>query len=115
MGRNALSKVDWTLPGMEKFSEDDIRFFKRELEDEEGGIVYSIQCLGWGFWPISNRGYLDEHLLRKIADFIEIQNKPFWDDYEKYCQETMDENDFVDEEYSLAELEAIGSTWAETH
>ena len=80
-----MDKVDWSLPGMDKFSSDDIAFFKRDIATEQnpdGALVNSIQSLGWAYWPIKNKGYLDERLLRKIADFIEIQNKPFWDEYE---------------------------------
>jgi hypothetical protein len=80
--KSQLAAVNWELPGMEKFSKDDIAFFKREIGHEKGGIVKSLHSLGWSYWPIANRGYLDHRLLRVIADFIEIQNKPFWDDYE---------------------------------
>ena len=80
-----LEKVDWNLPGMEVFGEDSLRWIKRSILDED--IVNAIACLGWGFWPTKNRGYYDEHSLRKIADFIEIQNKPFWDEYERYCDD----------------------------
>ena len=80
--KSKLAAVNWELPGMEKFSKDDIAFFKREIGHEKGGIVKSLHSLGWSYWPIANRGYLDHRLLRVIADFIEIQNKPFWDDYE---------------------------------
>jgi hypothetical protein len=80
--KSRLAAVNWELPGMEKFSKDDIAFFKREIGHEKGGIVKNLHSLGWSYWPIANRGYLDHRLLRVIADFIEIQNKPFWDDYE---------------------------------
>lgn len=82
MGRDVLSKVDWTLPGMEKISKDMNRWLIRIIEDEE--LVHSIACLGWAFWPTKNGGYLDQQTLRVLADFIEIQNKPFWDEYDAY-------------------------------
>lgn len=87
MGRDPLRhEPDWTLPGMEKFSDDDIAFFKRDLAASDGSIVNSIHSIGWALWPTTNKGYFDENLLRKIADFIEIQNKPFWDEYDEYCR-----------------------------
>ena len=91
MGRDALNKVDWTLPGMEKFSEDDIAFFKRDIADDDGGLVCEMACLGWGFWPVKNKGFYDERLLRVIANFIEIQNKPIWDAYDVYLEEKLNE------------------------
>lgn len=84
MSQAILDRVKWDLPGMDKFSEEDIAFFKRDILKGEG-IVDSIHSIGWSYWPTANNGFLNEHLLRKIADFIEIQNKPFWDDYEAYC------------------------------
>jgi hypothetical protein len=85
MGEQNLEKVDWTLPGMDKLGDDMIRWITRLIKDEE--VVNDISCLGWAFWPVKNGGYLDERTLRVLADFIEIQNKPFWDDYERYCNE----------------------------
>jgi len=90
MGGDPLDKVDWTLPGMEKFSEADIRFLKKTITDED--LVNSIHCLGWALWPTTNRGYYNEDVLRKLADFIEIQNKPFWDEYDKHCEEYFKNN-----------------------
>ncbi len=97
MGRDALSEeakaecermleqVDWNLPGMENIDEDMTLWIVRLIR--EGELINSIHCLGWGFWPIKNGGYLDERTLRVLADFIEIQNKPFWDEYDKWCEE----------------------------
>ena len=112
MGGDALEKVDWTLPGMEKFSADDIAFFKRDIADPDGGIVNSIHCLGWAYWPVRNKGYLDEQLLRVIADFIEIQNKPFWDEYDAYCaaQEPLTEK----EQLCLEELGSMPTPTSST-
>lgn len=103
MGRDALKTVDWTLPGMEKFSQADLDFFEREIVADDPHIVNAMASLGWAYWPVSNKGFLDERLLRKIADFIEIQNKPFWDSYEEYCRKEAEqgppdhsiEDDFV--------------------
>jgi len=106
MGRDTLEKVDWTLPGMEKFTEDQRRLLERLIENED--IVHSLSSLGWALWPTSNRGYYDENFLRMIADFIEIQNKPVWDEYDKWCQENIDENDFIDSEEEAIALQAIG-------
>ena len=77
-----LDAVNWKLPGMEKFSESDIAFFKREIAHKQAALVHTLPSLGWAYWPTTNRGFLDAPLLRRIADFIEIQNKPFWDEYE---------------------------------
>lgn len=33
------------------------------------------------------RNLISMSLLQTIADFIEIQNKPFWDEYERYYDE----------------------------
>lgn len=85
----ALAKVDWSLPGMEKISEDNKKFLTKLILEED--LVNSVHCLGWAFWPTKNNGYLDERLLRLLADFIEIQNKRFWDEYDKYCQEHAEE------------------------
>lgn len=76
-----LEKVNWELPGMEQFDERTTEWIKRTILD--GDIVEAICCLGWSLWPTTNHGYYDEWHLRKIADFLEIQNKPFWDSYEK--------------------------------
>jgi hypothetical protein len=83
-----LGKVDWDLPGMDKFGEDTRRWLTKAILD--GDIVEAMCSLGWSFWPTTNRGYYDERHLRAIADFLEIQNKPFWDSYEKYCSECED-------------------------
>jgi hypothetical protein len=80
-----LEQVDWDLPGMENIGEDMTRWLVRLIR--EGELINSIHCLGWGFWPTKNGGYLDERTLRVLADFIEIQNKPFWDEYDKWCEE----------------------------
>lgn len=77
-----LATVDWNLPGMEKFDAITSDWLTRLILD--GQLVNSIVCLGWGFWPTQNRGYLNDYYLRILADFIEIQNKPFWDEYEDY-------------------------------
>ncbi len=45
--------------------------------------------MGWSLWPTKNTGYYDTEHLRAIADFLEIQNKPFWDAYDRYCEEQM--------------------------
>ena len=100
MGRDALNKVDWTLPGMEKFSNEDIAFFKRDIIKEDSSIVNSIDCLGWAYWPITNHGYLNARLLRKIADFTEIQNKPWEDEYDRYCSEQAELELLPDEDFS---------------
>ncbi len=75
-------------------------YFFKKLEDE-GMLVNSIDSLGWGFWPSKgDGGYFDEHALRVLADEIERRNKPFWDQYEEYCNqnpqvlETPEEFDF---------------------
>ena len=83
--RRSLEQVDWTLPGMEKFDQRTLDSFKRSIE--QGDIVNSIHSLGWALWPTVNRGYYDSDHLRQIADFLEIQNKPFWDEYDRYCEE----------------------------
>lgn len=80
-----MKEPDWSLPGMEKFSEEQIRHLKRAIENRN--IVESIHCLGWALWPTDNRGYYDSGFLRTIADFLDIQNKPFWDEYDKACEE----------------------------
>lgn len=111
MGRNTLNKVDWSLPDLKKFSEADIAFFKRNIYTEDnpdGAIVNSIASVGWSYWPRTNQGFLDANLLRKIADFIEICNKPFWDEYDKYCaaQEPPNETELKE----MQCLEELGST-----
>lgn len=83
--KDMLSKVDWNLPGMEKFNEENVRCFTKLILG--GDLVTDISCTGWALWPTSNKGFYPDYFLRQIADFIEIQNKPFWDDYEKYCHE----------------------------
>lgn len=80
-----LAQVQWDLPGMEKFDDRERQHFIRSIQ--QGDIVTSIHSLGWALWPTTNRGYYDSENLRRIADFLEIQNKPFWDDYERYCDE----------------------------
>lgn len=82
-----MEQPDWNLPGMENISEHDIRWLKKSIENED--IVKSIHCLGWAFWPTKNVGYYDERTLRVMADFIEIQNKPFWDEYDAYCEQEL--------------------------
>lgn len=84
-----LDKVDWGLPGMENFTEQDKMILERCILG--GDIVNSVSCLGWALWPTSNKGYYDENHLRRIADFIEIQNKPFWDEYDQWCLEHQDD------------------------
>lgn len=78
-----LEQVNWDLPGMEKFDDRTKEIFIRSIQ--QGDIVNSIHSLGWALWPTKNRGYYDSHHLRQIADFLEIQNKPFWDEYKAYC------------------------------
>lgn len=58
-------------------------FFKK-LE-EEGLLADEITSLGWAFWLPNGGGFMDERLLRILADEIERRNKPFWDEYEAYC------------------------------
>ncbi len=86
----------WFLPGMEKFSEQQLSALKRAIDDTS--IVNSIHCLGWALWPTKNQGYYDSEWLRTIADFLEIQNKPFWDEYETYCNS----NEPLDDEESFS-------------
>lgn len=81
---DTLAKVDWGLPGMEGIDKRDRDSITRSILS--GDIVNSYYCMGWALWPTCNRGYYDERWLRKIADFLEIQNKPFWDEYEEYCK-----------------------------
>lgn len=101
MGRNSLEDeisfviknlelVDENLPGMEDFTSDQLRTIIRMICDLD--IVNDISCLGWSFWPYENKGYYDENLLDTISKFIRIQNKPFWDDYYKWCEEIEKEN-----------------------
>ncbi len=82
-----MNAPDWTLPGMELIFEHDKDWLKKAIEQED--IVNSVDCLGWGFWPTQNRGYYDERVLRVMADFLEIQNKPFWDEYHAYCEQEL--------------------------
>ena len=84
-----LAKVDWNLPGMENFSDERKKNLSRAILN--GTIVDGLACLGWALWPTKNEGYYDEAWLRCIADFLEIQNKPFWDSYDKWCEENEDE------------------------
>ena len=62
----------------------------KKLEDD-GMLLDTISSLGWGFWPMNKdgkyTGYLDEGALRALADEIERRNKPFWDEYNKYCED----------------------------
>ena len=81
-----LERVDMDLPGMEAFSFDDCLLLTRLIE--RGDLVYTVSSLGWAFWPTNNSGYYDARLLRMMADFIAIQNKPFEDEYDRYCQES---------------------------
>lgn len=74
--------ANWDLPGLDKFSEEDRRFIELCITQED--IVFSIHSMGWAYWPVKNRGFLNERMLRLIADFIEAQNKPFWDECEKH-------------------------------
>jgi hypothetical protein len=78
-----LERVDLTLPGMEAFTEEDCRWLIRCIE--QGDLVYTISSLGWALWPTENRGYYDARLLRKLADFIEVQNKPMEEEYDRHC------------------------------
>jgi len=80
-----IEKVNWSLPGMEDLSKDDISWITRLIEG--GDLVTDISCLGWAYWPTQNKGFLDERLLRTLANFIEIQNKPLWDGYDEYCEQ----------------------------
>jgi len=89
-----LDKVDWGLPGMDAFSERDIDYFKRSIL--AGDIVESMSCLGWALWPTENKGFYDTSSLRMIASFLEIQNKPFWDEYDKYCEESLSQPEDID-------------------
>ena len=89
--RKNLEQVDWNLPGMEEITPQQRETLTRSILN--GDIVNSIHSLGWSLWPTKNRGYYDEVWLRCIARFIEIQNKPFWDDYEKYCDGLMEAED----------------------
>jgi len=73
-------------------------FFKK-LEDE-GSLVKDTAMLGWGFLPnekTARGGYFDESALRALADEIERRNKPFWDEYDKYCASlpVLDEKDTI--------------------
>lgn len=101
-----MEQVNWLLPGMEKFSDQQLNAIKRSLDNED--IVNSIHCLGWALWPTENRGYYDSDWLRVIADFLEIQNKPFWDEYEAYCaaQEPLTEQ----EQEEMLCLDELGFT-----
>lgn len=83
-----LAKVDWRLPGMAKFDDDEREHIERMILG--GDIVDSIHCNGWAFWPTENKGYYDARILRRIAGFIEIQNKPMEDAYDKWCEEQED-------------------------
>ena len=78
-----LSEVKWDLPGMEQFNDHQKETLIRCIQG--GDIVNSIHCLGWALWPTENKGYYDTEHLRMIATFLEVQNKPFWDEYEAYC------------------------------
>lgn len=80
-----LTQVNWTLPGMEVFSDREKEILIRSIQ--LGDIVNSIHSLGWALWPTKNRGYYDSEHLRMLAAFLEIQNKPFWDEYDNWCNE----------------------------
>src|SRR5688572_16616515 len=71
----------------------DEQWFKRL---EEAGVLRDeISSIGWAFWPKDQNnqqmGFFDEDSLRRLADEIERRNKPFWDEYNKYCIEHQDE------------------------
>ena len=78
-----LAKVNWSLPGMESLTDYQKTALIRYIQ--HGDIVCSLHCLGWAFWPTENRGFYDATSLRTIATFLEIQNKPMWDEYDDYC------------------------------
>jgi hypothetical protein len=64
-------------------------YFFQKLE-AEGSLLNDPAMLGWGFLPneqTAKGGYFDEHTLRILADEIERRNKPFWDEYDRYCEE----------------------------
>ncbi len=98
-----LAEVKWDLPGMEQFSDNQRQVLIRCIQG--GDIVNSIHCLGWALWPTQNKGYYDTEHLRMIATFLEVQNKPFWDEYEAYCaaQEPLTEQE-QEEQLCLDEL-----------
>jgi len=85
---DSLDTVDWNLPGMEKFSEHTKDWLTRLIKEDQ--LVNQLASLGWSFWPTRNIGFFDERSLRNLADFIEIQNKPFWDGYEEYCKQSLE-------------------------
>jgi hypothetical protein len=75
----SLSKEDWWFAKLE----------------EVGVLRNEISSLGWAFWPKNQNdeqmGFFDEGSLRRLADEIERRNKPFWDEYERYCLENQEE------------------------
>lgn len=89
---------------MEEFSESDVEFFKRSIGSEDSAIVNSVHSLGWALWPVKNQGYYNEDTLRKIARFIEIQNKPLWDGYDEYCK-NIEVTGYEDEYGNLIDFE----------
>ena len=103
-----VEKVDWTLPEMEKVSESNRLLLTRLICD--GTIVNSIRSMGWAFWPTKNKGYYDPWLLRLIADFTEAQNKPFWDEYEKWSEENELREDCDCEDEDEICLDELGFT-----
>ena len=81
--KDALDCVDWNLPGMEQFNEKDKQCLISLIE--KGNIVLSYFITeGWAFWPTRNEGYYNSRLLRNIANFLDIQNKPFLDEQDRY-------------------------------
>lgn len=105
-----LAEVKWDLPGMEQFNDHQRETLIRCIQG--GDIVNSIHCLGWALWPTQNKGYYDSDHLRMIATFLEVQNKPFWDEYEAYCatQEPLTEED----QLCLDELGSIATPTSTT-
>lgn len=75
----------------------DEKWFKK-LEDQ-GILRDELASIGWAFWPRDEFGrtigYFDETSLRKLADEIERRNKPFWDEYNEWCLENQDVDDFA--------------------
>jgi hypothetical protein len=68
--------------------------FYKKLEDE-GSLLNEISSLGWAFWPHNKNGmytgFFDSNLLRQLADELDRRNKPFWDEYDKYCLENLND------------------------
>ena len=65
------------------------KYFFDKLE-KDGILRDELASLGWGFWTFDQegkcQGYMDEHILRVLANEIERRNKPFWDAYEEHCK-----------------------------